>query len=77
MCTWAQTMLREIVTTVTTDKYGRLICTLKEVRVWHIGVSGILPIIDGRGNITRTAEELSSTDYQKGIGFVVMWACFI
>ena len=47
-----------------TDNYRRLICTMKEV-------SGILPIIGARGNTTRTADEWSSTNCQKGIGFVV------
>ena len=55
-------------TTAIIEKYRKLVCTLKGVRVGQIVLSGILPTMGSRGkyykeNTTRTVEEWTSTHY--------------
>ena len=63
-------------------KYRRLIKTLKEARVGQIVLSGILPIVGGRGEEYRNCRRMAiNTQVQKvcmeeGIGFVDMWLNF-
>ena len=64
-------------------KYRRLIKTLKEARVGQIVLSGILPIMGGRGEEYRNCRRMAiNTQVQKvcmeeGVGFVDMWLNFV
>ena len=64
-------------------KYRRLIKTLKEARVGQIILSGILPIMGGRGEEYRNCRRVAiNTQVQKvcmeeGVGFVDMWLNFV
>ena len=64
-------------------KYRRLIKTLKDARVGHIVLSGILPTMGGRGEEYRNCRRMAiNTQGQKvcmeeGVGFVDMWLNFV
>ena len=64
-------------------KYRSLIKTLKEARVGQIVLSGILPIMGGRGEEYRNCRRMAiNTQVQKvcmeeGVGFVDMWLNFV
>ena len=64
-------------------KYRRLIKTLKVARVGQIVLSGILPIMGGRGEEYRNCRRMAiNTQVQKvcmeeGVGFVDMWLNFV
>ena len=70
-------------TSAIVGKYRRLIRTLKEARVGHIVLSGILPIMGGRGEEYRNCRRMAiNTQVQKvcmeeGVGFVDMWLNFV
>ena len=69
-------------TSAIVGKYRRLIKTLKEARVGQIVLSGILPIMGGRGEECRNCRRMAiNTQVQKvcmeeGVGFVDMWLNF-
>ena len=64
-------------------KYRKLIKTLKEARVGQIVLSGILPIMGGRGeeygNCRRMAinTQVQKVCMEEGVGFVDMWLNFV
>ena len=64
-------------------KYRRLIKTLKEAQVGQIVLSGILPIMGGRGEEYRNCRRMAiNTQVQKvcmeeGVGYVDMWLNFV
>ena len=70
-------------TSAIVGKYRRLIKTLKETRVGHIVMSGILPIMGGRGEEYRKCRRMAiNTQLQKvcmeeGVCFVDMWLKFV
>ncbi|KAI0207896.1 Mechanosensory protein 2 [Lamellibrachia satsuma] len=70
-------------TSAIVGKYRRLIKTLKEARVGQIVLSGILPIMGGRGEEYRNCRRMAiNTQVQKvcmeeGVGFVDMWLNFV
>ena len=70
-------------TSAIVGKYRRLIKTLKEARVRKIVLSGILPIMGGRGEEYRNFRRMAiNTQVQKvcmeeGVGFVDMWLNFV
>ena len=63
-------------TSAIVGKYRRLIKTLKEARVGQIVLSGILPIMGGRGDEYRNCRRMAiNTQVQKvcteeGVGFI-------
>ena len=70
-------------TSAIVGKYRRLIKTLKEARVGQIVLSGILPIMGGRGEEYRNCRRMAiNTQVKKvcveeGVGFVDMWLDFV
>ena len=66
-------------TSAIVGKYRKLIKTFKEARVGHIVLSGILPIMGGRGeeykNCRRMAinTQVHKVCTEEGVGFVDMW----
>ena len=64
-------------------KYRRLIKTLKEAQIGQIVLSGVLPIMGGRGEEYRNCRRMAiNTQVQKvcmeeGAGFVDMWLNFV
>ena len=71
-------------TSAIVGKYRRLIKTLKEARIGQILLSGILPIMGGRGEEYRNCSRRMAinTQVQKvckedGVGFVDMWLNFV
>ena len=70
-------------TSAIVGKYRRLIKTHKEARVGQIVLSGILPIMGGRGEEYRNCRRMAiNTQVQKvcteeGVGFVDMWLNFV
>ena len=70
-------------TSAIVGKYRMLIKTLKEARVGQIVLSGILPIMGGRGEEYRNCRRMAiNTQVQKvcmdeGVGFVDMWLNFV
>ena len=70
-------------TSAIVGKYRRSIKTLKEARVGQIVLSGILPIMGGRGEEYRNCRRMAiNTQVQKvcmekGVGFVDMWLNFV
>ena len=69
-------------TSAIVGKYRRLIKTLNEARVGQIVLSGILPIMGGRGEEYRNCRMMAiNTQVQKvcmdeGVGFADMWLNF-
>jgi len=49
MCHVGTTNAEKEGTTAIIDKYRTLVCTLKEIRIGQIVLSGILPIMGGSG----------------------------
>ena len=70
-------------TSAIVGKYRRLVKTLKEARVGHNVLSGILPIMGGRGEEYRNCRRMAiNTQVQKvcmeeRVGFVDMWLNFV
>ena len=70
-------------TTAIIEKYRKLICTLKGVRVGQIVLSGILPIMGSRGKYYKNCRRMAINTLlhklcmEEGIGFVDMWASFV
>ena len=69
-------------TSANVGKYSWLIKTLKEAQVGQIVLSGILPIMGGRGEEYRNCRMAINTQVQKvcmeeGVGFVNMWLNFV
>ena len=70
-------------TTAIIEKYRKLICTLKGVRVGQIVLSGILPIMGNRGKYNKNCRRMAINTLlhklcmEEGIGFVDMWASFV
>ena len=70
-------------TTAIIEKYRKLVCTLKGVRVGQIVLSGILPIMGSRGKYYKNCRRmvintlLHKLCMEEGIGFVDMWASFV
>ena len=64
-------------------KYRRLIKTLKEARVGHNVLSGILPIMGGRGEVYKNCRgmvtniQVQKVCMEEGVGFVDMWLNFV
>ena len=70
-------------TTAIIQKYRKLVCTLKRVRVGQIVLSGILPIMGSRGKYYKNCRRMAINTLlpklcmEEGIGFVDMWASFV
>ena len=69
-------------TTAIIEKYRKLVCTLKGVRVGQIVLSGILPIMGSRGKYYKNCRRMAINTLlhklcmEEGIGFVDVWASF-
>ena len=70
-------------TTAIIEKYRKLVCTLKGVRVGQIVLSGILPIMGSRGKYYKNCRRMAINTVlhklcmEEGIGFVDIWANFV
>ena len=70
-------------TSAIVGKYRRLIKTLKEARVGQIVLSGVLPIMGGRGEEYRNCRRMAINTQvlkvcmEEGVGFVDMWLNFV
>ena len=74
---------REGGNTVIVGTYRRLVKTFKEVRIGQIAMPGILPVIDGRGQVHRNCRRMTiNTQVQnvcmeEGVDFVDMCIHFV
>ena len=70
-------------TTAITEKYRKLVCTLKGVRVGQIVLSGILSIMGSRGKYYKNCRRMAINTLlqrlcmEEGIGFVDTCASFV
>ena len=72
-----------IVETAIVRKYKNLVRTLKQTRVEHVILSGILPVIGRRGHIYRNCRGMSINMLveklcrEEEVGFVDLWGSFV
>ena len=69
-------------TTKIVQRYRELVETLKKTRVEHIILSGILPVMRGRGATYRNCKNMAINALveqmcEEGVGFVDLWGYFV